>query len=141
MSIPDYVLVHTCTPMRNPETQSSPATWIEGEPGPETTPGAATAGTPFPCVLFLPTPGGTQPNAYRIRQVRTPTLLFNAYQDDDVTPNVIGHEDEVLISAPELAAWLGGQNPVRWLVSGEPRPFGPPGDVIGLEATLERVED
>lgn len=135
--LPDTLLAHTATPVSYPEVQSSPAQWIEGEPGP--TGVEPVQGIPFPCVLFLPSPGGSADTEYRPRVVRRPTLLYNPTRDDDSVV-VVNAEDELLVEAPELAPWTGA-DVVRWLAEGDPQPFGPPGLVYGLMATLRRVED
>lgn len=135
--LPDTLLAHTATPVSYPEVQSSPAQWIEGEPGP--TGVEPVQGIPFPCVLFLPSPGGSADTEYRPRVVRRPTLLYNPTRDDG-TPIVIRSEDELLIAAPELAAWTGG-DVVRWQAQGSAQPFGPPGSVYGLMATLRQILD
>lgn len=130
--IPGWVLVHTANALVYPDGEGE---WIEGEPGD----GASEAlqGAAFACVLFLPGPGGEQSDAFRPRVVRTPTLLYNPLRDDG-TIVVLGFEDEVLVAAPELAPWTGAAA-ARWLVAGVPQPFGPPGTVIGVQATLRQV--
>lgn len=138
--LPDYILVHTATPVSNTEAQSDPPEWIEGEPGPDGG-GEPTPGASFPCVLFLPSPGGSQDTPYRPRVVRTPTLLYNPTRDTDDTPIIVLNENELLIDAPELAAWTGGVSPARWLTDGDPQPFGPPGELFGIMATLRMVKD
>lgn len=112
------------------------ADWIEGEP----TAGGLEAvdGNAFPCILFLPTPGA-QDTPYRLRTVQTPTMLFNPRRPDN-TIVTLSHEDELLITASELAPWTGAET-TRWQVDGEPQPFGPPGSVIGLLATVRQVRD
>lgn len=134
--LPDHILVHTATPVKITEDPGS-GQWIEGEKGPVGP--AAVAGAPFPCVLFMPSPGGAADTPYRPRVVRTPTLLYNPTREDD-TPVLVSNEDELLIDAPELAPWTGA--PVqRWLADGDAQPFGPPGQVYGLMATLRIVKD
>lgn len=132
--LPARILVHTATPVQFVEAPSEG--WAEGEPGEGVEPAL---GVPFQCVLFLPGPGGEQSSQYRPRVVRTPTLLYNPTRDDDSVV-VVNAEDELLVEAPELAPWTGA-DVVRWLAEGDPQPFGPPGLVYGLMATLRRVED
>lgn len=145
--LPARILVHTATPVSYAEPQTDPEEWIEGEPGPHGG-GEPADGVPFACVLFLPAPGGEQQNAYRPKVVRTPTLLYNPTREisrvglvADHTPIVVGNEDELLIDAPELAPWTGGVSPSRWLSVGQPQPFGPPGQVFGLLASVRQVSD
>lgn len=133
MTLPPHILVHQATPLEYLEVQGSPATWIEGEPGPHGG-GAPTAGVAFPCVLFLPGPGGEQSNAYRPKAIREPTLLFNPGP-------VLTRDSELMVAAPELAPWTGGISPARWQLVGDAQPFGPPGSVIGVQATLRQVQD
>jgi hypothetical protein len=132
------LLVHTATPLEYEETQGSTPEWIEGEPGPSGG-GAPTPGVPFPCVLFMPGGGGDAPNPYRRRTVEQPTMLYNITRPDGSTI-VLELESDVLISAPELVAWTGS-DPARWTLVGVPQPFGPPGSVIGAQATLRQVRD
>lgn len=127
---------HTATPVTYSDT-GDPTDWVEGEPG---TDGLEPAtGDPFPCFLFLPSGGGSADTPYRVRTVQTPQMLFDPLRDDgsvvDLKP-----EDELLIDAPELAPWTGAQVS-RWQVNGRPLPFGPPGQVIGVLATLRQVDD
>lgn len=138
MAIPAHVLVHTATPLEYDEPQSSPAEWLEGEPG-AAGGGEATPGVAFPCVLFMPSGGGDQPNAYRRRVVEQPTLLYNLHRPDGSTV-VLARESDVMVAAPELAPWTGAET-ARWTVVGEPQPFGPPGTVAGVQATLRMVQD
>lgn len=152
MAIPAYVLVHTAVPLVYDEPQSAPEEWIEGEPGPHGG-GEPIQGPPFACVLFLPGGGGEQQNPYRQRSVSVPTLLFNAKRGisrqavgvlpalaADETPIVLKRESEVLVGALELAQWTDDVL-VRWQLVGDAQPFGPPGTVIGVQATLRRVHD
>lgn len=153
MPLPDHVLVHTAVPLEYDEPQSTPAEWIEGEPGPFGG-GEPVQGVPFPCVLFLPSPGGETPNQYRPRVVEVPTVLFNpartldrgAVPGDapaspaDGSPIALARESELLVYAPELAPWTGGE-PVRWQLVGVAQPFGPPGSVIGVQAEVRQVLD
>jgi hypothetical protein len=152
MPLPQYILVHTAVPLTYEEPQTDPATWIEGEPG-SAGGGEPTNGTPFVCVLFMPSPGGEQQNEYRPKVIRQPTILYNPTRDQpkaafagapavpaNNTPIVITNEDELMITAPELAAWTGGDT-VRWQAAGDAQPFGPPGVVFGIMATLRIVKD
>jgi hypothetical protein len=136
--LPERILVHTAVPISFEEPQSSPAEWIEGEPGPSGG-GEPVVGVAFACVLFLPGPGGQVQNEFRSRVVREPTLMYNPTRGDD-TPIVVLAENELMVTAPELAPWTGGET-VRWLTVGDPQPFGPPGQVYGLQATLRQVKD
>lgn len=151
--VPDWVLVHVAVPQEFSEPQSSPVEWVEGEPGPQGG-GELVAGVPFVCVLFLPTAGGMQANPYRVRVVESPTLLYNATRSStrpaaagapavaaDGSAIVLADEDEVRLYAPDLAAWLEGENPSRWQVSGASRPAGPPGTPVVVQTTLSRVVD
>lgn len=136
--LPADILVHVATPLEYDEPQTDPPEWIEGEPG-EHGGGEPTLGVPFACVLFMPGPGGEQQNAYRPKIVRVPTLLYNPSRDDD-SPIMVTNEDELMIDAPELAAWIGG-SPARFQAAGDSQPFGPPGQVYGLMASLRQVRD
>lgn len=134
--LPAHILKHLATPVSYVEGVEGDE-WIEGEPG-EGGP-QAVEGVPFPCVLFLPGPGGEEANAFKPRTVTRPTLLYNP-ERDDASPVLVGHEDELLIDAPELAPWTGAARQ-RWQVEGSSQPFGPPGSVFGVMATLRRVAD
>lgn len=141
------VLVHTATPYYTtvvPDdedtTDIDESNWIEGEPddtGNTPSPGGGAAGTPFACCLFLPqSPEQGPPRGRRV--VRVPTLLM-APEDNEGTALMLSPADTVSITAPELP---GHANGVLYQVEGEPQPFGPPGDdLIGMQATLKRVED
>jgi hypothetical protein len=143
--LPSHILVHVATPVSYVEGIAGDE-MIEGEPGEA---GAEPIeGTPFEAVLFLPGPGGEESNPYKPRTIRRPTLLYNPDRGlvdasrglvGDGSAIVLGAEDELLIDAVELASFTGGER-VRWQVDGEPQPFGPPGRVIGVQATLKRVE-
>jgi hypothetical protein len=147
-ALPSHILVHTATPVSFVEGVAGDE-WIEGEPG-EAGP-TRTEGVPFECVLFLPGAGGAEPNPYKPRVVRRPTLLFNPTRNLlDVSRHLVGDESpitlsdrgELLIDAPELTAWTpAGVNPSRWQADGDAQPFGPPGRVVGVMATLVAVED
>lgn len=144
--LPAHILVHTATPVSYVEGSGADE-WIEGEPGES---GAEPVeGAPFECVLFLPAPGGVEDNPWKPRVVRRPTLLFNPDRNivdakrglvGDGSAIVVTNEDELLIFAPELVAWTGS-NPARWQASGDSQPFGPPGSVFGVMATLLQVRD
>lgn len=129
---------HTAQPTRVEENRAVPAgQWIEGEPGNVgATPVPATT---FPCFLFLPQSGESEggERSWRPRSVRRPTIMFDPAE---VTGKQPGKEDELLITAPELAAFTGG-SPARWQVEGIPQPFGPPGVVIGAQVALKQVTD
>lgn len=128
--------VHTATPLVYAEAGTDDA-WVEGE---RTSEGIEpVSGVPFPCALFLPAAGGAQNTPTRLRQVTVPTLLFNPLRADGSVIE-LGNETELMITAPEFEPWLGAPV-VRWQVQGRPQPFGPPGSVIGVLATLQRVED
>jgi hypothetical protein len=138
--LPAHILVHTATPVSYVEG-SGEYDWIEGEP--------PVHGVPFECVLFLPAPGGVEDNPYKPRVVRRPTLLYNPDRNvldpsrglvGDGSDIIVTNEDELLIDAVELVAWTG-TNPARWQASGDSQPFGPPGKVLGVQATLLQVRD
>lgn len=145
-----HVLVHFATPVRYEEGLDA-ETWVEGEPGAEGP--VPMRGVPFPCVLFLPlgqeeTPGGDSP---RGRKITRPTILFEPVRPSDWpeaggSPIVVGADDELLVFAPELAGHFAqaaneAVGTGRWQVDGRPQPFGPPGTVIGVQATLKQVSD
>lgn len=145
--LPAHILVHTATPVSYVEGAPGDE-WIEGEPG-EGGP-TPVEGVPFECVLFMPGPGGAEDNPFKPRTVRRPTLLYNP--DRGIVDSVRGligdgsdveltAEDELLIDAPELAPWTGGQTRARWQLDGDTQPFGPPGIVGGVMATLKMVKD
>lgn len=142
-----HILVHAATPVRYTEGGSdTPADqWIEGEPGadgPE-----PIKGEPFACVLFLPlgaeeSPGADSP---RPRKSSRPTIMYETPRADG-TAVVLSADDELLIAAPELSAHFeqaeGEAAGVgRWQVDGRPQPFGPPGEVIGVQANVKQVTD
>jgi hypothetical protein len=135
MPLPQRILAHTATPLTYEE---GPGTeWVEGERGTAPEP---VQGVPFACILFLPGPGGEQQGPARMRAVQEPTMLYNAVRDDN-SPVELTDETELLVSAPELAAFTGGAT-VRWQVVGDPQPFGPPGrTIVGVQATLRQVRD
>lgn len=135
--LPPNILVHVATPVTYVEDPTA-VEWIEGEPGSSSA--TPTEGAPFPCVLFMPGPGGSQDTAYRPKVVRAPTLLYNPTRADN-SPVVVLGENELLVKADELAPWMGGVSPARWLCDGDPQPFGPPGQVYGLMATLRMIKD
>lgn len=138
MPLPDYILVHSATPLEYDEPQTDPAEWIEGEPGAEGG-GEPTQGVPFPCVLFLPGGGGEQANQYRRRVVEQPTMLYNIVRPDGSTV-ILKRESDLLVTAPELEPWTGAAT-ARWQLVGEGQPFGPPGEVFGVQAILRMVQD
>jgi hypothetical protein len=55
----------------------------------------------------------------------------------------VDKEDELLIEAPELASFFeeveDSPGVGRWQVDSVPQPFGPPGEVIGVQATVKQV--
>ena len=124
-----YVCVHTATPVTRAES-TEPDSWAAGEPD-ET----VEEGTSFPCCLFLPL-GPPRENT-KGRQVREPTLLWDALNEEGEEIPPVRLNDELLVVAPELT----GAAAVRWQVLGEPQPLGPPGWVKGYQATLARVSD
>jgi hypothetical protein len=126
--LPD-VCIHTCTPVSMVESGEL----VEGETDIE-----PQEGTPFQGILFLPQ-GGEEPNPYRPRKISRPTLLYLPL-DSEGQPVVLAAEDELLITAAELAPWTGATE-ARWQVDGTPQPFGPPGSVIGIQAALVKVDD
>jgi hypothetical protein len=129
-----HVLVHVATPVRFED--GSDGEWIEGEPGEGGS--EPVAGDEFPCVLFLP--GGSEDSGQpRSRKITRPTLLFEPVNADSGAAVAVSADDELLVRAPEMA-FLTGAEEVRWQVEGQPQPFGPPGTVIGVQATLKRVE-
>lgn len=122
------VCVHTATPVAASESDDE-STWAAGEPDRTTVTGES-----FPCCLFLPL--GKREDT-RGRQVREPTLLWEAFNEEGEPMVPVRESDELLILAEELT----GPDPVRWQVNGDPQPIGPPGQVIGYQATLIRVSD
>lgn len=138
--LPARVLRHTATPVRGRDTNvdENAEEWIEGEPGEGAEP---VAGLPFACVLFLPqsTEGAGQEFSWRQRAITRPTLLYNIVRADGSRVD-IGKDDELTISAPDLAEWQGGAL-ARWQVDGIPQPFGPPGRAFACQATLKQVVD
>lgn len=126
------VLVHRAVPLLRAEGQE----YAEGES--EIIEGR---GTPFDCCLFLPQ--GQESSEGRGRRIRRPTLLV-APEDDAGLPVALSHEDELMISAPELnvAEGLPQAAEVRYQVQGAGQPFGRPGfDIIGKQFELQRVEE
>jgi hypothetical protein len=93
-------------------------------------------GTPFGC--FLQLPGGEEDSGTPRgrRQVKRPTLLFNAR---DLIGEVIelSNADELLVEAPLLT----GPDPVRWQIVGTPEYLASPRRLVGFQARLKRVED
>lgn len=69
--------------------------------------------------------------------MREPTLMWEATDEEGELMPLVRINDELEIVAPELT----GEDPVTWQVIGEPQPLGPPGNVIGFQATLVRVSD
>lgn len=126
------VLVHVAVPLSRVEGGE----WVEGERVAE-----VVEGSPFACCLFLPQ--GSESGEGRGRRVREPTLLYGPV--DSVGGAVaLSAEDEVLVTAAELNVAEGRDSgaAVRWMVVGQPQPFGRPGSpVVGFQAALRRVED
>lgn len=148
-----HVLKHSARRLAYVEvTPETVLDWVEGEPGggdeddppEEGGPGPLISGS-FPCVLFLPLGTEDAPSEGRTRKVSVPTLLWEPEGAAEVAVPDIGADDELLIAAPELAAYFeqaeGEEEGVgRWQVDGRPQPFGPPGRVIGAQARLRQVE-
>lgn len=132
------ILVHRAIPLRTVTPDRDEEDWVDGDYSPV----PDTEGTPFDCCLFLPA-GQPQPAAPLGRQVRVPTLLCAAVDDEDKPP-VLAPEDELDVIAEELNLQEGraADARVRWQVEGTGQPFGRPGDdVIGAQVTLRRVEE
>lgn len=132
-----HVLVHVATPMEFVEGDTD---WIEGEPGdgPEATPG-----TDFKCVLFLPL-GTEDEGEPRARKISRPLLMWEPVNVDGDALTPVTANSELLIVAPELAGSFEPVDPDapgtgRWQIEGAPQPFGPPGSIIGFQATLKQV--
>lgn len=125
---------HTARRREYVERQGEPVEWVEGEPGADGP--QPVDGPEFPCFLFLPL--GSEDEAHpRSRKVSRPTVMWDPAEVVGDNPTA---DDELLIVAPELAPVLGAGE-VRWQVDGAPQPFGPPGEqVVGVQATLKRVE-
>lgn len=123
------ICVHSATPVTRAEGDD-PAAWAAGEPD-----STVEEGDAFPCCLFLPLGPARQDT--KGRQVREPTLLWDALDEDGELIPRVRINDELLIVAPELT----GADAVRWQVLGEPQPLGPPGSVKGYQALLARVSD
>ena len=135
------MLVHVATPVEYVEGDEA-GEWIEGEPGAEgPTP---EKGVAFSCVLFLPI--GTEDEGQpRRRKVTRPTILFEPEDVNGGAMDPPSADHELLIAAPELAASFeqaAGEPPGtgRWQIEGTPQPFGPPGSVLGYQATVTQVE-
>jgi hypothetical protein len=97
----------------------------------------------FACVLFLPQGDEESGGSRGGRQVRRPTLLALPF-DEDGAETVIPAKARLGVVAPELNVTEGrdADAELLWQVSGSAQPFGPPGEtVVGLQATLVRVED
>lgn len=124
------ICVHTGTPVRYGEVS---AEWVEGEPDIE-----PQRGTPFACVLFLPRGAEATTDAFRRRQVTRPTLLYTGMDVGGGEVQLTG-DDELELTAAEEPPVARAMIEGRWMVDGDPQPFGPPGQVIGWQATLERV--
>jgi hypothetical protein len=97
---------------------------------------AAVPFTPFECLLLAPNAPRDDPSPRGRRVIKRPTLLYEPYdlldEDPDLTPDV-----ELDIEAEGLPErWQG-----RWQVEGEPLPMGRPGELLGYQAFLKRVED
>lgn len=91
----------------------------------------------FACCLFLPAASEEEADTTRRRTVKRPELLFEPFDLADA-PIDVSAEDELDITAPELT----GPDPVRWMVSGDPQPAGPPGDTpVVYVARLAKVKE
>lgn len=126
------ICIHPCVPFG--VVDGTDFSWGEAT---EQTP---TDGTPFFGFLQLVNSGGEEADAkIGKRKVKRPTLKYEPYAFDESGNAVSGltAEDLVKVTAEELT----GPNPVVWQVVGDPVPYSPPGDVIGYEAQLRRVED
>jgi hypothetical protein len=134
-----HVLVHRARRLRV-EEDAGAAEWIEGEPGEGPAP---VPGPEFPVVLFLPL--GSEEAGPRAKTITRPTLMWEPVNaDTGETVDAVTADDELLIAATDLASWFEqapGEEPGvgRWQVDGPPQPFGPPGTVIGVQATLKQV--
>lgn len=136
--LPRRILKHTATPIRTVEADAGAPTWVEGERGEEGPQPVAEAA--FPCIVFLPNAtesAGGESSWRPSRQIRRPTMLFDPALVPGRQPT---RETELMILAPELAPWTGAGE-ARWQLDGDPQPFGPPGSVIGAQATLKQVKD
>jgi hypothetical protein len=136
-ALPLRILVHSCRVEADVADQDA-VQWVEGTPG--ATGVVPELGVAWPCVLFLPLVGEEAPAAqrgFRPRAVQRPTLLFNP---GDVVGRSPSKDVRVLIHAPDLAPWTGGDD-VLWEVDGIPQPAGPPGRPLVVQATVKRVVD
>lgn len=135
-----HVLKHSARRLRYVEAPADE--WVEGEPG-EDGP-VPVASEPFPVVLFLPL--GTETEGPVGRKITRPTLLWEPVNADTAAAvPQLGPDDELLILALDLAPYFppAADEPAgtgRWQIEGRPQPFGPPGRVIGVQATLKQVE-
>lgn len=148
-----HILKHTARRYTAVEvTPESALDWIEGEPGGGEEDDPADEGGPqrvesgeFPCVLFLPLGSESAPSEGRSKKVTVPTLLWEPDGTAAVPVPDLGPDDEILISAVELAEWFeqAAGFPAGtglWQIDGAPQPFGPPGGpVIGVQARLKQV--
>jgi hypothetical protein len=129
------ILVYIATPLETAEE----GTLVEGERD-----SSATEGVPFACCLFLPSGSETSPPAgSRVREVREPTLLYEPTRPDGSAVG-LRKESRLRIGAGNLneAEGRAEDASVEWQVVGSPQPFGPPyGEMVGLQATLRRIED
>ena len=114
------------------ETESS-GSYAQGEPA-EVKPVIKQT---IDCLLQIPRGGDEDSDAPKgRRKITRPMIIFEPF-DVLGADFSLAAEDSILITAPELT----GPDPVLWQVVGDPTPFAPPGDVIGYEANLRRVED
>jgi len=115
-----------------PQLPVASGDYAQGEPATV----VMTPGVAFDCFLQMPT-GSAEGDAPKgNRRVKPATLKYEPF-DIEGGPVDVRAESEVLVTAIELT----GPDAVRWQVIGDPLPYAPPGDVIGYEAQLRRVED
>lgn len=119
MALPDP---HTAWPVTGIDVGDE----VEGEADDEPVTGA-----PFRCFLQFRDSSETRPG----RQVKRPLLLFEPVDSEGIQFSLRA-DQELLIEASEL--FEGKQ---RFQVDGDPTPLAPPGELIGYEAALRRVEE
>lgn len=119
-----------CVHIGRPVAPESTGPKVDGKASTQDVPG-----TPFSCVLFMPSPGGEEDRGGR--RVSRPTLMFLP-TDRAGQPMALTGKQKVLVTAAELT----GPEAVLWQVDGNVQPLGKPGDpIIGSQAYLKRVED
>lgn len=121
------VTVHLAVPIAPVQSGE----WVEGRREKKDEPG-----TPFDCLLQLPTGGSEEAVPRGRRVIKQPQILYEDF-DHAGAELAIDAEDELEITAPELT----GPDPVKWQVDGAPTPLAKPGFLIGYLARLKRVED